>query len=96
MSMSTHVVGIKPPDAKFQKMYDAWKACEDAGVEIPAAVDKFFNGENPDPAGVIVDLDETKKGSGVTEYHDEASQGFEVDLTKIDKNIKILRFYNSW
>jgi len=93
--MSTTVVGIKPPDATFQKMFDAYKACEEAGVEIPKAVDKFFNGEIPDPAGVVVSL-RNKPGWGVEPWEDESASGFEVDLTKLPKDIKVLRFFNSW
>jgi hypothetical protein len=97
MGMSTHVEGFIPPDAKFKKMLEAYRACEKAGVEIPAEVDKFFNGEPPDEAGVKISMSYDKKyKDAVYEYHDENSQGYEIDLRKLPADIKIVRVSNSW
>ena len=97
MSMSTYVHGFIPPDAKFQKMLKAYQACKNAGVDIPVIVDNFFNGEPPDPAGVKITLSDNNKFRGaVSEYHDEMQEGYEVDITKLPKDIKIIRFVNSY
>lgn len=56
MGMSTHVVGFIPPDEKWQKMKAVWDACRAAGVEVPEDVCDFFEGGEPDPAGVEVML----------------------------------------
>lgn len=93
MSMSTHVVGIKPPDEKWKEMKKVWDACEKAKVDVPKEVDDFFDGIDPDPKGVIVELDAKK---GVKEYNAESQQGLEVELDKLPKGIKIIRFVNSW
>ncbi len=90
MSMSTWAVGIKPPDDKWKEMKVVWDACEKAGVEKPVEVDSYFNDEPPDEAGVIVEVDTTEWDDG------EMSSGLEVHLDKIDKDIKIIRFVNSW
>ncbi len=95
MSMSTDVIGIKPPDETWKKMFKAWKACKEAGSEPPLAVSAFFNDEEPDPSGVLVDLHSSSK-FGVKPYCVEGAEGYEVDLTKLPKDIKILRFINSW
>lgn len=95
--MGTSVDGFIPPDAKFQKMLAAYRACEKAGVEIPAEVEKFFNGERPDEAGVRLNLSYDKKFKDACyEYHDDACQGYEVDLRKLPGDIKIIRFRNCW
>ena len=99
MSMSTSVIGFIPPDDKFKKMLKAYRACEEAGIAIPADVEKFFDGEPPDNAGVQVHLSYGTKGKdAVKEYRDNDAnaEGYEIDLRKLDPNIKVLRFTNSW
>lgn len=95
MGMSSYVQGIKPPDETFNKMYDAWDACQKAGVEPPKKVTDYFNDETPDEAGVVVSLDATKKGP-VQEFNDDMREGFEIDLRKLPPDIKIIRFVNSY
>ena len=89
MSISTFIQGIRPPDAKFQKMYKIWKACDDAGIDIPKEVDKFFNGETPDPKGVIIDLEDL---SCCADCGNEDYYGVEIDITLLPADIKIIRF----
>lgn len=92
MSMSSHAVGIRPPNEKWKKMKAIWDACVAAGLEIPEEVENFFDGEPPDAKGVIVDLDEH---SGVEPYSADMRSGFEIHLDKLPKDVKIIRFYNS-
>jgi hypothetical protein len=89
--MSTYIVGFRPPNAQWEKMRDIWKACDAAGVELPEEVIKFFGYEDPDPAGVTVNLD---KSPAVRSLGD--GSGFEVDITQLPKDLTILRFVNSW
>lgn len=89
MSMSTHVVGFAPPDDDWQKMKAIWDACTAAGVAIPRDVTRFFGDTTPDPAGVEVEL----KSS---EWKNEFCEGLEIDVAKIPKHVKRIRFYNSW
>lgn len=92
MSMSTCVVGFRPADEAWKNMKSIWESCEAAGVEIPKEVLKFFDGKPPkDKPGAEVSIKEA-----VRDWSDEYSQGFEVDLTKLPSNVKVLRFYNSW
>lgn len=97
MGMSTHLVGIVPPDDDWKKMKAVWDACDNADVDIPKDVSEFFGGETPDPKGVIIDLLHDKKHKGgISEWHDEIGQGFEIEVSKLPPNVKTLRFYNSW
>lgn len=89
MSMSTHVIGIMPPDEKFRKMKAAWDACEAAGIEPPGEVEDFFGGERPDTDGAAVDL----KGR---EWSNDHQQGVEIDIADLPPGVKTIRFYNSW
>ena len=91
MSMSTHVVGFRPPDETWQKMKAAWDACCLAGVNPPTPVASFFGPSGPDPSGVDVDI-----RTAVKSYSDDNREGFEVDLTKLPPGLTALRFWNSW
>jgi len=91
MGLSTHVMGFRPPDEKWKKMKAIWDACKEADIEAPEDVWKFFNDEPPDEAGVEVDL-----GKACSDYMEDSRDGFEVDVTKLPKDVKIIRFYNSY
>ena len=93
MTMSTHVMGIKPADETYKRMLAAYEACTAAVVPVPAEVQKFFDFEKPEPTGVSVNLD---KDGAVRKWEGEAASGFEVDLGQLDPTIRVLRFYNAW
>lgn len=95
MSMITHVVGFRPADAKWRDMKAVWDACENAGVHVPAEVDKFFNGENPDEHGVRIDLE---KSNCVQEWSngEAAESGFDVNVKLLPPDVTVIRFYNAF
>lgn len=101
MSVSYSVVGIVPADAAYKKKLAAYRACEDAGVDPPEDLRKFFNDDEPDPSGVVRELAASYSlkpmyAEGVTEYTADMENGFEVDLRKLPPEIKIIRFVNSY
>jgi hypothetical protein len=89
MGISTHVIGFRPPDEKWQKMKAAWDACEAAGAEIPKAVLAFFGHTHPDPAGVEVEIE-------AKEWDHDGASGYEIEVDKLPKDIKTIRFFNAW
>lgn len=90
MGMSVFVYAIKPADEKHEQMRAVWEACKKAKVAPPADVYKFFNGEAPDPRGVVMRLPET--GGAVHIYStDSGEDRFDIDLTKLDKDVKVVR-----
>ena len=92
MSMSTYVVGFKPADDKWKKMKAVWDACKAAETDPPEDVEKFFDGQYPgDSPGMTVDICQA-----ITEWGDEGSSGYEVDVTKLPKDVTVVRFFNSW
>jgi hypothetical protein len=91
--MSTYVQGFKPPNEKWKKMKKAWDACADAGIGTPEEVDSFFGNEFPDEAGVKVEIEEHECCS---EIEGNAQTGFEIDVTKLPKDVTVIRFVNSW
>lgn len=94
MGMSTSVVGIKPPDAQFKKMLKAYKACEEAGIGIPSNISDYFNNEEPNELGV--EVDESDLGEAIKKYGGDGQSGYDVHLDKLPKDVKIIRFFNSW
>jgi hypothetical protein len=92
MGMSTHIVGIKPPDEDFMKMLKVYEACREAEVDIPKEVLEFFDYVKPDPSGIVVDL----PIGCIKRYSTDGEDRFEVNVEDLPKDIKIIRFYNSW
>lgn len=95
MSMSTHVVGFKPPDDKWKKMKAVWDSCAAAGMDPPKNVLEFFNWVPPDDRGVEVDLE---KHPCVAKYNppNRGQDGFEIDVKKLPPDVTVIRFYNSY
>ena len=89
MSMSTHVIGFKPPDQRWKEMKSVWDACEKANAGIPGEVIDFFNGEEPDESGVEVELQ-------TYEWNGDMTEGVEIKVYEIPKDVKTNSFYNSW
>ena len=75
-------------------MKAVWDSCKAADIEIPENVEKFFDWEEPDDAGVEVDLE--KLPECCTEWKAEMREGFEVDIASIPPHIKKIRFYNAY
>lgn len=93
MSMSSRIEGIIPPNEDWQKMKDAFDACEKAGIDPPSEIWEYFEGERPDDAGLVVNLTDAEF---VSEYNVDMSNGYEITLSSIDPKIKILRFTNNY
>lgn len=91
MGMSTHVYGIVPADDKYNEMKALYDMCKKNDVSVPDEVWDFFDGDVPDSAGMQTSLDDAS-----TEFSSDMETGYEVDISKIDPKIKIIRFTNSW
>lgn len=92
MAASLDVRGYKPADEKFKKMKDVWDSCIELKISIPKEVDDFFNGESPDAAGVLVERKQLEACGCVTKYRGDGEHGYDIDVSKIPKDVKILRF----
>lgn len=92
-SPSMYIKGIRPPDEEYQQMKAVYDACQVAKIPVPDRVMDFFNWQDPNPHGILTDLD---LSDAVTEWREREREGFEVELAKLPKNITHLRFYLSW
>jgi hypothetical protein len=92
--MSTFVRGIIPKDDKYNKMLRVYEACEEAETEQPIEVIEFFrlnDFDEPDPNGIVIDLDDI-----ATDWQSDGCLGVEIAIDKLPKDVKIIRFINSW
>lgn len=101
MSMSMHVLAVKPADENYKRKAEAYRACKAARIPIPAELEEFFDGGEPDPTGVTQHLGHgyTKPSElhpSVAKYKAEMEEGFEVDITKLPEGTRFVRFYCSW
>jgi hypothetical protein len=94
MGMSTHVVGFKDADQKYITMKRIWVDCEFAKIPIPDEVSEFFN--HTRPSGEPGERVEIESSPAVTPWEDESREGFEIEIAKLPKGVKWLRFYNSF
>lgn len=93
MGMSTHVIGFRPPDKQYKEYQKIYEACTKAKISVPKEVSDFFDGYEPDDEGFEVDLEDEEC---VSEWNDEYRSGFEIDISLLPKDMKIIRVYNSW
>ena len=91
MSMTTHAYGIVPPDKEYKRMKAVWDVCMEARIEIPEAVDAFFEGEEPEEKGMKINITYT-----VNDCSESSSTGYEIDLSQLPEKVKFIRFVNSW
>jgi hypothetical protein len=98
MSMSTHIVALIPDtDATYQKHKKVLLACDEADVSLPKETADYFGCTKPDTEVLEEKLRfELIKGVHYKEYNAETSQGFEIDLKSLPKEIAKIRFYNSY
>lgn len=95
MSMSTHVIGLRDMDGEFSRMLAVKRVCEENNVSYPKEVQEYFHGEEYEGEEYLrfhflrVDL-------SVTEWGDENSEGYELEVSRIPSGCKTIRFYNSW
>ncbi len=96
MGMSTHVVGFKPPDERWQQMKAVWDACVVAKLGPPDYVMKFFNYTTPDANGVEISETMLVKCNAVNEWREESREGYEIVVANIPPDVKVIRVYNSY
>lgn len=94
MNVSMNIYAVKPADDDYKRKSAAWRACDSAGIPVPKELDEFFNGEEPDPTGTVIDIaDETGESlhASCKQLDAEDSWTFEVDITKLPKGTRYVR-----
>lgn len=98
MGMSTCIMGFRSEDdlkAEFDKHKPIFDLCRKSGISLPKETQEFFSGEKTDFSDFEDDLEiDLIRGKHYEEYSEDMRYGFEVDLQKLPKEVKKLRFYN--
>ncbi|MEE9214814.1 MAG: hypothetical protein V3U54_08490 [Thermodesulfobacteriota bacterium] len=104
MGASSNIKGIRDLRQDFDKKWDALQACKKAGVLFPKQIQEYF-GLDGDEDRVLESKEcyEDEKLTfnlegkpGVKVWNAEMEDGFEVDLTKLPKDVTKIRFYTSY
>ena len=97
MSMSTCVMGIRPPDDEWKKRVAAWKACKEAYLDPPQELEEYFDNLNcydpEEDQGPLISLGDEPY---CKKYNSEGASGFEIEIAKLPKGLTHIRFFNSW
>lgn len=89
MGMSTRVVLLRDDQhPKYQAYKSIWELCIGNGIAPPDEVDELF------PSGPASFLE--VKFYKAREWRGDMMYGVEVDVADIPKEVKTIRFYNSW
>lgn len=91
MSMVSYIQGLKPKTEEYEKKLQIYKLCKEINIDPPREIEEFFNGEVCE-VGIIAEL----PAGTLVEYEDDCREYFEVDLTKIPKDVTKIRFVNSY
>lgn len=100
MGMSTHIKAFASNDStEYQKHKKILLLCIESEVSLPKETAIFFDCTdgylNEDLLEKSLEI-ELVRGKHYFEYSEDMEQGYEVDLSKLPKNVTKLRFYNSY
>lgn len=87
------IVAFRPADEMWRRMKAVWDACLTAGINLPAEVERYFNGEAPDPHGVELAEHQLREAGAVRDWEADMCEGFEVDVSKLPPEVTVVRFY---
>jgi hypothetical protein len=92
MGMMEIIEGVSAKDmGKVERMTDVKEACEAAGISVPEEVEKYLELEHEIVGKLRPGIDK-----GITSTEGEGEIVIEIDLSKIDKKIDIIRITKTW
>lgn len=99
-----YIYGVKPQDEEWLRMKAVFKSCLAAGVEVPKKVLDYFNfdavaEDGISDEGLIVTLADFNGShhravtrSDCSSHSEKMEDEYVVDLTKLDPEIKAIKF----
>lgn len=72
-------------------MADVFFACQRAGIDLPSQVEAYFEDGAPEKHGKQLILNHLTR-----EHSAEMQWGLEIEVDKIPKDVKLLRFHVSY
>lgn len=95
MGMSSWVVGVRDMDGKFKEMLEMKRLCEEKGFSYPKEVEVYFGGLVRESEKCIFNEMLSIK-IPYKEYMDDGIGVFEVNVKDIPKEVKTIKFINSY
>ena len=78
-------------------MLEAKLYCDQHTLSYPVEVDEYFKHEAEMSEDELrEEFLEVDIKDALTEYRDGSSEGYELNVSKLPKEVKTIRFYNSW
>lgn len=96
MGMSSRVKGVRDLDGEFAKMMAVKVACDAVEIDYPEAVKAYFKYPGESADYLRCEMESVDISAAVTESQHDAIDRFEVDLSKLPKGVKAIRFENSY
>lgn len=95
MGMSTHLTGIRNMDANFKEMLEMKQLCDAKGFSYPVEVTEYFGNHLGESDKYIAEqmlhVEIPHK-----EFEEDMTEGIEIEVKDIPKEVKTILFYNSW
>jgi len=92
MSMTTKITGVRDLDQDFAKMMQVKLSCEAAGISYPQEVKEYFNDPNDSEDDLRREMETVSITDAVSICNQDMVDGFEVDLSRLPKDVKAIRF----
>lgn len=102
MSMSMHVTAFRDMDGQFKRMLEIKNFCDAHEVSYPKEVTDYFGNTVSSldtDTSLYEDFAEIDLDNQLREWsdgHNGYRSGYEIDISDIPKEAKILRFYASY
>lgn len=96
MGMNTSVYGLSDLSEEFEKMLSVKLACDKAGVTYPNELKNFFKYPNESETFLREQYQQVDISKAVVERGKDMVDAWEVDLSKLPKTVKFIRFENSY
>lgn len=95
MSMSVYVHGIRPVTEEYSKKLDIYRSCKELNIQPPEELLEYFEYEShPCEDGIVIDLPSGLMTHSTSMQH--CSDYYDVDLTKLPKDVVKVRFEISY
>ncbi len=94
--MSIYVRLLRSEDnTQYQEYLKILRSCNDAGVEIPEEVDKYFGGYGSDN-DPLQPLEIPFKFEQWHNLEGSLTEGFDINLEELPEGVKTIRVFISW
>jgi len=91
MSADLIISGFRPADERYEKMRSVYNNMRELNLTVPNEVLNFFDGNGPNEHGSEVSIKDA-----ITPYKGVETDGFDIDLSKLPKDVTVIRAYIQW